>query len=69
MESKYMIWRRGTKQISYEHPTIDSAKSEAEKIARLSSGQEVYVLKQVAVVKLNDVQWEKLDTEDPDIPF
>lgn len=64
-----MVWRKSTRDISYEHTTIASAKAEAERIARIHAGGEVYVLKQIAVVKLNDVQWEKLDTEDPDIPF
>lgn len=69
MESKYMVWRKETRQISYEHLTIESAKAEAERIARINGGEEVYILKQIAAVKLNDVQWKKLDTEDPDIPF
>ena len=69
MESKYMVWRKSTRDISYEHATIESAKAEAERIARIHAGGEVYILKQIAVVKTSDVHWERLDAEDPDIPF
>jgi ribosomal protein L29 len=74
-KSKYMIWRRGTLRIEYEHTTIESAMAEAERIARFNPGSEVYVLKQLGFAKVpsSDVQWtiwgrpvEKLDIKLPD---
>ena len=68
MKSKYMIWRRGTLKIEYEHTTLESAKAEAERIARFNPGSEVYVLKQLGFAKVpsSDVQWKNLDIELPD---
>jgi hypothetical protein len=67
-ESKYMIWRRGTLRIEYEHTTIESAITEAERIARFNPDSEVYVLKQIGFAKVpsSDVRWKMLDVELPD---
>lgn len=67
--SKYMVWRKGTGRIEYEHETQDSARAEAERVARLCPGQKVYVLKQVSVVDAKDVNWVNLEEDDLEIPF
>jgi hypothetical protein len=55
------------------HPSKESAKNEAERLARLNPGSEFVVLEAIATVVKQDVQWEPNDVdgsvESSSVPF
>ena len=58
---------------TFRHPTKQSAKNEAERLARSNPGDEFTVLESLATVVRSEVQWEMndLDGSEPDdeVPF
>lgn len=62
----FMVWNESGHAPTYKHPTLESAKQEAERLTRRHGG-EFHVLKSLASVKRNDVTWT--DHEIDDVPF
>ena len=70
MEGFWMVVGIGTP--THRHKTLMSARTEAERLARLYPGQEFVVLKSVSRVQKSDVQWTAyMCTHGPgdDVPF
>lgn len=68
----WMVLGSGTP--TCRHPSKKSARTEAERLARLNPGQEFVVLESLATVIKSDVQWQlnSLDgsvEESEDVPF
>lgn len=60
----------GTGQPTFRHPSFDSAKAEAERLARAVPGSEFVVLESVGSVVKSDVSWFHHDPDsENDIPF
>lgn len=62
----FMVWNEGGHSPTFKHSTIESAKQEAERLARKYGG-EFHVLKSCCTAKLNDIIWT--DHEIDDLPF
>lgn len=58
---------------TYRHPSKQSARTEAERLARMNPGQEFTVLESLATVVKQELAWElnDMDGSEPsdDIPF
>jgi hypothetical protein len=57
---------------NFKHPSLDSARQEAERLARMSPGQEFAILESLAIVVKDDLRWERTESPEPpgwDIPF
>lgn len=60
----------GSGQPTFHHATLESAKREAERLARLHPGSTFTVLQSVCQVVKSDVSWETHQIDDgTDIPF
>lgn len=66
----YMCFVEGSGSPTVKHPTPEIAKTEAERLARMT-GHRVHVLASVASCQKTDVQWDRHDgrPEDDTIPF
>lgn len=62
----WMVLGAGTP--TYRHPTIESAKTEAERLARLEPGMPFTVLEAVATVVKDDIHWDD-HHPDSEVPF
>lgn len=70
MKTIFYVYNTFTRYTNYEHHTLESAKSEAERLAREHPGQCFRVLSVIGEVKSNDVVWDCLENNPaPDIPF
>lgn len=72
--SKGKFWMVvGNGEPTYRHPSKQSAKTEAERLARLYTGQEFVVLESLATVVKSDMAWELNDIDGSvdcsEIPF
>ncbi len=56
----YLVWKRHGGNPTHIHESIESAKAEAERLARLFKNDEFFVLEAVASVKIKDVEWKNL---------
>lgn len=65
----WMVLGEGTPV--YRHSTLQSAKTEAERLARLIPGTEFTILASVATVVKSDIHWEEHDEDGlgDEIPF
>lgn len=61
-ETFWMVVGRGTP--TYRHATPESAKQEAERLARIDPSQEFFVLEAIASCKKNDVTWQDAVPQD-----
>lgn len=52
----------------YRHPSEQSARNEAQRLARINPGSTFFVLRAVAAVTVVDVQWTELDDAERDGP-
>jgi hypothetical protein len=52
-----------------QHPTEESAKAEAERLARVNRGNVFAVLEAIAFVRSTDVVWADALDEDDDVQF
>lgn len=52
---------------AFRHVTLESAKAEAERLARLKDGHVFVVLEAIEAVRKSDIQWTELWTDQ--IPF
>jgi hypothetical protein len=61
----WMIWnpRGHAPTVSHSHP--ETAKREAERLARANPGQEFYVLRCEGKCQVNDIRWEHFDDTVP----
>lgn len=72
MEQEQMFWlvcNLKRNQPVFKHYSMDSARREAERLARLSPDDEFYVLAPVDKCKKIDVMWKKISDFDDFIPF
>lgn len=65
--SFFMVYREGGASPTHRHTTEESAKQEAERIARESKAR-TFVLKAIACCVVKDVNWSEL-AEAGEIPF
>jgi hypothetical protein len=66
MKIFWIIWNPAANRPTVMHETLDSAKKEAERLAKLNPGQRFVVLKSIEFCEVhNPVKWTKTD----DIPF
>lgn len=68
-ETKWFVWNPHGNVPSFEHPTEQNAKIEAERLARLNPGQKFLVLRSVGEVVKNDLIWKWFETPNSEIPF
>lgn len=61
-ETFWMVVGRGSP--THRHATLESAKQEAERLARIDPSQEFVVLEAVASCKKNDVTWRDAVPQD-----
>lgn len=65
----YMVWNEGNRAPTYKHESYGAAKTEAERLSRIASGN-FYVLQAVSVSKKVDVETEMLERDiNDEIPF
>lgn len=68
-ERFWIVWNpKSPRPPTYRHRSEESARDEAERLARLNPGQEFIVLGAVASVRVVDVQWTEYRT-DADLPL
>lgn len=62
MQGKFFVWSAGPNgQIPrFQHDTAESAKVEAERLARLNPGTEFHILHSVAFCVKQEVKWEAM---------
>lgn len=53
----WLVWNPEGRAPTYQHDSEESARSEAERLAKLNPGQSFYVLETVGCVKKIEVQW------------
>jgi hypothetical protein len=63
----YLVWREHGGIPTYKHPTAESAKQEAERLARQFSGMKFHVLACFGTVQLQYMQWTEMSIDR--IPF
>lgn len=61
----WLVWNENGSTPKYRHTIRANAEKEAERIARLAPGSEVFVVQAVASFKLTDIE----RTEYADVPF
>jgi hypothetical protein len=59
MDSFWMIWNPMGHAPTYKHVTPESARAEAQRLARMNPGSEFYVLRAEAKCQLNEFRWEE----------
>lgn len=71
MKPRYFVWSPRGRVPSFEHPTAQNAKIEAERLARLNPGEKFMVLQSIAECEKVDVTWREHqpDFQESDIPF
>ena len=64
-EQFYLVWNPSRPHHSPQtkHPSEHSARQEAERLARMEPGQEIYVLQPVAHCKKKEVFWSDYDRD------
>lgn len=65
MEQFWLVWNERGSVPVYKHPTEQSARNEAERLAKFNSGK-FHVLALIGTCKKVDVQWENVPNNDPD---
>lgn len=63
----YLVWRENGGTPTFKHSTSQSAKREAERLARQSPGSKFHVLACLGTVQTNDVLWTEAEIDR--IPF
>lgn len=63
----YLVWRDNGGIPTYKHTSHESAKREAERLARQFSGMKFHVLACLGTVQLQDMQWTDIHIDR--IPF
>jgi len=65
----WMVWNANGGKPTFKHPTEESARLEAERLARLNRGQVFIVLESKAQCVVTDVAWFEHDRSREDVPF
>lgn len=65
----WFVWCEDGGAPRHKHPTEQSAKTEAERLARLNPGTKFCVLRLVGVCVKSDLQWMEAASPDEMIPF
>lgn len=68
-EPFWFVWNPNGRVPVYQHPSAKAAVAEAERLARLNSGETFVVLQSVCAVQVNDIQRTDLRPNIDDIPF
>ena len=63
----WLVWNENGHAPTFKHQHPDSAKKEAERLARNNIGQRFHVLSLMGTVEVNPVQWTHFD--EFDLPF
>lgn len=71
MENFWIVWGNEGRTPTFKHTTEESARTEAERLARVAPGQVFHVMALVDSCKKNDVLWasEMNIKNDDGIPF
>lgn len=65
MNGFFLVWSEQSGNPTYKHSTEDSAKAEAERLARANPGKVFHVLRLVDSCQVNDIVW----ASHRDVPF
>jgi hypothetical protein len=63
MNTFWMVWNEGNRQPTFKHKTEESARKEAERLARNCPGEVFHVLKVIATCQKVDVQWTEIEDD------
>lgn len=72
MDKFWMVWNIGNRAPTIKHPTEQSARTEAERLAKMNPGQQFAVLEATAVCEtVKPIHWHALASplSERDIPF
>ncbi len=69
MKKFWMVLGEHSSSCSYRHPSEESAKAEAERLARVNKGEAFIVLAATDAVRVTDTRWVKLGAADEELPF
>jgi len=61
MKTFWMIWNKGNRGPTIQHPTENAARSEAERLARFNPGQKFYLLSAIDCCRVNDISWASME--------
>lgn len=59
MEHFWFVWNETGSVPTFKHPTPESARREAEKLARMTPGQSFHVLQVIATARYQTVAWHE----------
>ena len=68
----FFVWNSGPRGLipRFRHPSIESAKAEAERLAALYPNTEFHVLQSIGFCQKKEVEWTRIDgISDDGIPF
>lgn len=67
----YLVFNKNGNMPQFVHETEESARKEAERLARNHRGEKFYVFEAIACVTLNEFKWAEIRGEnaDQEIPF
>lgn len=67
----WFVWNPNSLNPRFKHDTVESATTEAERLARMHPGQEFIVLESIAACRAVSVEWERHLTEEEisELPF
>lgn len=68
MQKFWLVWCEGGDASTYKHDTELSARTEAERLAKLNRGRTFHVMEVIASVKVTDVMWREYGGPE-DCPF
>lgn len=70
MKGFWMVWNEQGSAPSYKHDTEESAKDEAERLARANPRHRFVVLRAIGAVIKTELTWWRFDSAaDDDLPF
>lgn len=66
----WMVWKENGGEPSHRHATLETAKAEAERLARAFPGSRFFVLYAAESCVKSDIQWATtVEREEAEIPF
>ena len=63
----WLVWNDRGGAPTYKHDTEQSARNEAERLARINQGQSFHVLRVVGTAARNDIAWTQYHPDE--VPF
>lgn len=67
MDTFWLVWDPQGGAPTHQHPTLQLARGEAERLARMNPGRTFYVLGSCGKTKKTDVEWTDINVDN--IPF